>query len=88
MRLVADDGLPYIKINDQNNQHTLQKDLKNLEVWTNTCCMMFNASKCYIISIKDISNYFYQLNYSVLRRVSTNPYFGLTISEDLNELPH
>ena len=50
--------------------------------------MRFNATKCYILSIKNTSNYFYQLNNTILKRVPTNPYLGITISEDLKWAPH
>ena len=83
-----DDCLLYREINDQNDHHTLQNDLKNLEGWANTWGMRFNASKCYILSIKNSSNHFYQLNDTILKRVPTNPYLGLTISEDLKWAPH
>ena len=35
---------------------------KKLEEWANKWGMRFNASKCYILSIKNTSNHFYQLN--------------------------
>ena len=73
----------YSEIRDQNDHHTLQNDLKNLEEWANTWGMRFNASKCYILSIKNTSNQAYQLNNTVLKRVPTNPYLGLTISENM-----
>ena len=60
VRLFADDCLLYREINYQNDHHTLQNDLKNLEGWANAWGMRFNASKCYILSIKN-SNHFYQL---------------------------
>ena len=88
VRLFADDCLLYREINDQNDHHTLQNDLKNLEEWANTWGMRFNASKCYILSIKNTSNHFYQLNNTILKRVPTNPYLGLTISEDMKWAPH
>ena len=44
VRLFADDCLLYKEINDQNDPHTLQKDLKNLEQWANTWSLRFNPS--------------------------------------------
>ena len=88
VRLFTDDCLLYREKNDQNDHQTLQNDLKNLEGLANTWGMRFNASKWYILSIKNSSNHFYQLNNTILKRVSTNPYLGLTISEDLKWAPH
>ena len=45
VRLFADGCLLYREINDQNDHHTLQNDLKKLEEWANTWGMRFNASK-------------------------------------------
>lgn len=67
---------------------TLQNDLKKLEVWAETWGMRFNATKCYILSIQNTSNFFYQLNNIILKRVLNNPYLGLLISEDLKWTPH
>ena len=50
--------------------------------------MRFNATKCYILSIQNTSNFFYQLNNIILKRVLNNPYLGLLISEDLKWTPH
>ena len=37
---------------------------------------------------RNTSNHFYQLNNTILKRVLTNPYLGLTISEDRKWAPH
>ncbi len=50
--------------------------------------MRFNATKCYILSVQNTSNFFYQLNNTILKRVPTNPYLGLLISEDLKWSAH
>ena len=41
VRLFADDCLLYREINGQNDHHTLQNYLKNLEEWANTWGMRF-----------------------------------------------
>ena len=46
--------------------------------------MKFNAEKCYIISTeKGRILFFYTLNDHILQYVGTNPYLGVTLSEDL-----
>ena len=46
--------------------------------------MKFNAKKCYIISTeKGGIPFFYTLNDHILQYVGTNPYLGVTLSEDL-----
>ena len=50
--------------------------------------MRFNAKKCYILSIRRKSSHFYQLDGEILQQVDSNPYLGLTISEDLQWKTH
>ena len=50
--------------------------------------MEFNASKCYILPIRKKSSHFYQLNNVILKEVTTNPYLGLSISNDLKWSAH
>ncbi|MCP3851690.1 MAG: hypothetical protein GY694_15840 [Gammaproteobacteria bacterium] len=64
----------------RNQYNYLQKDLKALEEWASSWGMKFNATKCYVLSIKKKSNFYYQLNNTILKEVSNNPYLGLTIS--------
>ena len=46
--------------------------------------MKFNAKKCYIISTeKGGIPFFYILNDHIFQSVGTNPYLGVTLSEDL-----
>ena len=58
---------------------TLQNDLNNLEKWG----MSFNATKCYILSVKKSTTYFNKPNNTILKEVENNPYLGLSISNDL-----
>jgi hypothetical protein len=50
--------------------------------------MQFNAKKCYIISIKAKSSYLYSLCGHILQSVPSNPYLGVTISDDLKWTTH
>ena len=50
--------------------------------------MRFNATKCYILSVKKKTNYFYQLNDTILKEVDKNPYLGISITNDLKWSNH
>ena len=84
VRLFADDCLLYHEINTFKDHLTLQQDLEQLEVWADTWGMRFNCSKCYILSIKEKSNFHYTLNSTILKHVTNNPYLGILFSQDLN----
>ncbi|KAH3738383.1 hypothetical protein DPMN_045017 [Dreissena polymorpha] len=43
----------------------------------------FNGKKCYPLSSKHKSSYFYNINKEILKRVQENLYFGITLSEDM-----
>ena len=92
VRLFADDCLLYREINTFNDHVTLQKDLKQLEEWANTWGMRFNATKCYILSINRNINkkslFHYQLNGTILKHVTNNPYLGILFSQDLSWSDH
>jgi hypothetical protein len=88
VRLFADDCLLYREINSQNDHNKLQKDLENLEKWAENWGMRFNATKCYIMSIKKKTHKFYQLGGHILEQVDSNPYLGLQILEDLKWSTH
>jgi hypothetical protein len=80
--------LLYREIKSQQDHQTLQEDLKSLELWANKWGMKFNAKKCYIMSMRQKSSYFYQLDQHILEQVKTNPYLGLNISDDLKWSSH
>ena len=50
--------------------------------------MQFNAKKCYVMSIRNTSSHLYKLDNTILQQVSTNPYLGITLSEDLQWTTH
>ena len=88
VRLFADDCLLYRKIQTFNDHILLQKDLTQLGKWANTWGMNFNTNKCHILSIKNKTQFFYSLNNETLEYVTTNPYLGITISNDLKWHSH
>jgi hypothetical protein len=55
----------------------IQKDLENLEKWAENWGMRFNATKCYIMSIKKKTHTFDQLGGNILEQVDSNLYLGL-----------
>ena len=61
VRLFADDCLLYRIIKSIKDCVALQDDLKSLEVWAKEWGMVFNAQKCYILSIRKRMQFFYQL---------------------------
>ncbi|KAK7105620.1 uncharacterized protein [Littorina saxatilis] len=50
--------------------------------------MRFNASKCYILSINKSSDFYYQLDNSILQNVRSTPYLGILLSDDMKWSPH
>ena len=79
----ADDCLLCREINTFKDLFTLHQDLKQLEAWADTWGMRFSASKCYIISINEKSNFRYTLKSTILKHVTNNPYLGIFFSQDL-----
>ena len=88
IRLFADDCLLYRPINSPQDHQTLQQDLNNLQIWADDWGMRFNAKKCYLLSTKSKSRYFYTINDQILKQVQDNPYLGITFSEDLKWKTH
>ena len=50
--------------------------------------MRFNASEYHMLSLQHSSSFFYQLNSTILQRVTSDVYLGIRISEDLKWGPH
>ena len=88
VRLFADNCLLYCPIKNMEDHISLQRDLQQLETWASTWGMLFNAKKCYIMSINTKSTLFYQLDSHILQQVPENPYLGVTLSDDLKWSPH
>ena len=88
VRLFADNCLIYRHIKTQKDHQILQNDLKELENWAAKWGMRFNAKEFYILSIRQKSSHFYQLDGEILQQVDSNPYLELTILEDLQWKTH
>ena len=83
VHLFADDCLLYREIRCPKDHRLLQEDLRQLELWAYRWGMRFNASKCNIISIRNKSTFFYQLDNTILQYVEHTTYLGVNISNDL-----
>ena len=90
VRLFADDCLIYQEIKEYKDHYTLQQDLKHLEDWAERWGMRFNATKCYVMSIAQHpgTTFMYQLNNTLLKSVSSNPYLGILFSDRLTWNQH
>ncbi|KAK3106866.1 hypothetical protein FSP39_001700 [Pinctada imbricata] len=88
VRLFADGCLLYREIRSHDDHIALKQDLASLELWAKNWGMRFNAAKCYVLSVRQKSNYFYQLNNTILKGVQTNPYLGVMLSADLKWTTH
>ena len=86
-RLFAHDCLVYRVINSIHYQLQLQKDLASLEKWSHQWSMHFNAKKCIVttISRQKPLDKFYQLNNTILDRVSSCTYLGVPITNTLSQ---
>ena len=60
----------------------------NDHIWANTWGVNFNTNKYHILSIKNKTYFFYSLNNETLEYIITNPYLGITISNDLKWHSH
>jgi ribonuclease P/MRP protein subunit RPP40 len=72
VRLFADDCLLYRTIKSYKDHVTLQQDLVKLE-WVNNWGMEFNKKKCFILSVRAKTDYYYQLNCTILKGVNNIP---------------
>ena len=88
VRLFADDCLLYHPIRSDKEHLVLQNDLHELEKWADLWGMKFNAKKCYILSVRQKSTFFYELDQTILQQVNSNPYLGVTLSDDLTWETH
>ena len=77
VRLFADDCLLYREVRSFHGHLTLQSDLKNLEEWAARWGMRFNAQKCYVLSTKPRSHFYYRLGGTILKHVEQNSYIGI-----------
>ena len=76
------------KIRFRSASIALERSLQQLETWTKTLGMRFNAKKCYLMSINQKSAHFYQLDGHILQQVPDNPYLGVTLSDDMKWNSH
>ena len=92
IRLVADDCLVYRETRTREECKLLQGDLGELVAWSKTWGMLFNVSKCNIISITNATKkkqcYSYQMNDQPVKTINSSPYLGVTINNELQWNQH
>ena len=71
--LFTDDCLLHRGIRNFQDHILLQSDLKQLEEWAKKWGMCFSPQKCYILSTRSKSPYFYSLDRVILKHVLQNP---------------
>ena len=87
MCLFADDSLLFGIVKSSTDALQLQIYLDKLYEWADKWQMMFNPSKCYVLSIhrkKSPVIYDYMIKGQVLEHVQRHQYLGVTINNDLN----
>ena len=87
MRLFADDSLLFGIVKSTNDALQLQTNLDKLNEWADRWQMVFNPSKCYVLSIhrkKSPVIHDYMIKGQALEHVQRHQYLGVTISNDLN----
>jgi hypothetical protein len=86
IRLFADDCILYKEIKNQEDSILLQRDLDKLVKWSEQWQMRFNVKKCSIMQISNKRNktgYNYTMNNTILQHVTSHPYLGVEIQDDL-----
>ena len=89
-RLFTDDCLLYRVVDSVHDQVLLQRYLYTLERWAKAWGMVFNPSKCYVMSInrgRSLKPFIYQhdqLCGEILHLVLQEKYLGVTLSHDLS----
>ncbi|KAI0211803.1 hypothetical protein LSAT2_003327 [Lamellibrachia satsuma] len=71
IRLFADDWLLSREVSSFQSHLTLQSDFKE---WAALWGMHFNAQKCYVLSTKPRSHFYYRLGDTILKHVEQNSY--------------
>ena len=85
--LFADDCLLYRPVESIEDQVQLQRDLRNLEQWASEWGMVFNRSKCYVMTVnRGLTHrpYLYELCGTILQSVDNEKYLGVKLTGDLS----
>ncbi len=83
--------LVYRDIYGPEDQIALQRDLDALEQWSRQWGMLFNATKCNIMSVsrsRTPLQGFYQINNAILNCVDTCAYLGVHLSNNMGWSDH
>ena len=91
VRLFADDCVCYRNIDSIEDCEKLQSDINKLSSWAKTWKMRFQSTKCNIMQItkkQNIIDYNYKLDDTVLEKVESIKYLGVTITNKLSWNSH
>ena len=86
-RLFAYDCLLYRPVESIEDQVQLQHDLRNLEQWASEWGMVFNPSKCYVMTVnrgRTHRPYLYELCGTILQLVDNKKYLRVMLTSDLS----
>jgi hypothetical protein len=87
MKLFADDGLLFRKVNTVEDAQALQKDLDIVTSWAHAWQMRFNPIKCYVLRISRKRNNItpqYEMMGTILQEVEHHPYLGIELDNKLS----
>jgi len=91
IRLYTDDAIIYRIIHSTNDIQKLQEDLNILHQWTKDWFMLFNILKCEHLTISNKQlplNSKYKIDNTVIKKVASAKYLGVTISQNLSWKEH
>ena len=91
VRLFADDCILYRTVSRPSDANILQADLDTLTKWQFDWQMMFNAKKCYVLSVthsKAPLKFTYNLNHTQLQATTNHTYLGVSLTHDLSWSSH
>ena len=91
VNLYADDTLLYRIINTPNDISILQEDLDSLSQWAHKWQMIFNASKCVLLTITHKLSpppSTYSICNHTIQQVTSAKYLGITLTNNLSWSEH
>ena len=86
--MFADDTKLYNEVKTEKYCEAIQEDLNSLAFWSKQWLLKFNATKCFVLKIRESFNYMYTLNEQILQQANCQKDLGIIISEDLLPRKH
>ena len=89
VKLFADDTKIYRPIADQTDAENLQKDVDNLQEWSDTWLIRFNTAKCKVMHLgKDNPSFQYTMSGNPIEDVHQEKDLGVTFDKELKFSDH